>query len=304
MKKKGLPNHSVKTVINKLFCCEENIIKTPPKVLFLYGSLREGSYSRALANEGASILNHFGCETELFHPHDLPLADISLTQSRDFSLLPAPVQRLRKVTQWCEAMVWVCPEVHGSMSSVFKNQIDWLPLVVDSVRPTQGKLLALMQVEGGSQSFNVLNQMRVLGRWMRMFTIPNQSSIPQAYQYFDEDGRLLDSRYKERVIDVMEELFKFMLLLRGNMDFLVHRYSEDLPLDLDLKNEAKQAIAFKGEFENLRIARNSGVSVARMREMGYELNEIIDAGFYQKELLEAGFSKQELIDCGYDVKEK
>lgn len=232
---KPLPNHSVENVIHELFHKEKNILNHPPRVLFLYGSLRERSYSRLLAEEAARIIKQFGAEIEFFHPHDLPLANISLTQNQDESLLPEPVKQLRKLAKWCEAMVWVSPEVHGNLSSVIKNQIDWIPLSIGGVRPTQGKLLAVMQVSGGSQSFNVVNNLRVLGRWMRMFTIPNQSSVAKAYEQFNEDGIMKESSYRERVIDVMEELFKFTLLLRGNMDYLVKRYSESESFSLSEK---------------------------------------------------------------------
>ncbi len=129
-------------------------------------------------------------------------------------------------SQWSEGQVWVSPERHGTVTGVFKNQIDWLPLEDGSVRPTQGKTLAVMQVSGGSQSFNVVNTLRVLGRWMRMVTIPNQSSVAKAWQEFDDNGRMKPSAYYDRVVDVMEELMKFTLLVRGRSDYLVDRYSE------------------------------------------------------------------------------
>jgi arsenic resistance protein ArsH len=190
-----------------------------PRILLLYGSNRERSYSRLLVQEAAQLLERFGAETRIFHPAGLPLPD-------DAPDSHPKVQELRDLMQWSEGQVWCSPERHGSMSAVFKAQIDWVPLAMGALRPTQGKTLAIMQVSGGSQSFNALNQMRVLGRWMRMLTIPNQSSVAKAYLEFDEAGRMKPSAYYDRVVDVMEELIKFTLLVRGRADYLVDRYSE------------------------------------------------------------------------------
>ena len=191
-----------------------------PRVLILYGSLREKSFSRYLAEECARVLTRFGAEVRVFDPHGLPVFD---RQSFD---LPQ-VRTLRELSQWSEAHVWVSPEQHGAMTGAFKNQIDWIPLADGAVRPTQGRTLAVLQVCGGSQSFNAVNQLRVLGRWMRMFAIPNQSSVPKAFLEFDGDGRMKPSSYRDRVVDVMEELFRFTLLLRDNVGVLNSRYSED-----------------------------------------------------------------------------
>ena len=191
----------------------------PPRILILYGSLRPQSFSRKLALEAERVLQHLGAETQLFDPHQLPMLD---TVGSDHP----EVQRLRALSLWSEGQVWISPERHGTITGVFKNQIDWLPLEEGSVRPTQGRTLAVMQVSGGSQSFNVVNTLRVLGRWMRMVTIPNQSSVAKAWQEFDQDGRMKPSPYYDRVVDVMEELVKFTLLIRGNSDYLVDRYSE------------------------------------------------------------------------------
>ncbi|MCO8260386.1 arsenical resistance protein ArsH [Pseudomonas asiatica] len=190
-----------------------------PRILLLYGSTRERSFSRLLTEEAARLLEHFGAETRIFNPSGLPLAD-------DVPDDHPMVKELRDLVLWSEGMVWCSPERHGAMTGVFKSQIDWIPLSMGAVRPTQGKTLAVMQVCGGSQSFNVVNQLRVLGRWMRMFTIPNQSSVPKAYLEFDETGRMKPSPYYDRVVDVMEELVKFTLLLRDRADYLVDRYSE------------------------------------------------------------------------------
>ena len=191
----------------------------PVRVLVLYGSLRERSYSRLLAEEAARILEGLGCEVRWFHPGDLPVKAPGLEEHPE-------VVRLRELSLWSEAQVWSCPEMHGTITGVFKNQIDWIPLSMGAVRPTQGRTLAVMQVNGGSQSFNVVNSLRVLGRWMRMLTIPNQSSVAKAYNEFDDDGRLRDSAFRDRVVDVMEELYKFTVLTRDIRDFLVDRYSE------------------------------------------------------------------------------
>lgn len=190
-----------------------------PRILLLHGSTRERSFSRLLIEEAARLLQHFGAETRIFDPSGLPLPD-------DAPVEHPKVQELRDLVLWSEGQVWCSPERHGAMSAVFKAQIDWIPLALGAVRPSQGKTLAVMQVCGGSQSFNVVNQLRVLGRWMRMFTIPNQSSVPKAYLEFDADDRMKPSAYYDRVVDVMEELMRFTLLLRDQQDFLVDRYSE------------------------------------------------------------------------------
>ncbi|AGK59318.1 NADPH-dependent FMN reductase [Hyphomicrobium denitrificans 1NES1] len=190
-----------------------------PRILLLYGSLRARSYSRFLAMEAALLLEHFGAETKIFDPHGLPLPD-------DTPDTHPKVQELRTLVAWSEGQVWCSPERHGAMSGVMKSQIDWIPLSTGAIRPTQGKTLAVMQVSGGSQSFNAVNQMRVLGRWMRMITIPNQSSVAKAFNEFDEDGRMKRSPYYDRVVDVMEELVKFTLLTRDRSTYLVDRYSE------------------------------------------------------------------------------
>jgi arsenical resistance protein ArsH len=190
-----------------------------PRILLLYGSLRPTSYSRLLTFEAERILRHFGADTRVFDPQGLPLVD---SVSPDHP----KVVELRKLSEWSEGQVWCSPERHGTLTAVFKNQIDWLPLESGGVRPTQGRVLAVMQVCGGSQSFNAVNALRILGRWMRMVTIPNQSSVARAYQEFGADGRMKSSAFYDRIVDVMEELFKFTLLVRDRSDYLTDRYSE------------------------------------------------------------------------------
>ncbi|OWV77285.1 NADPH-dependent FMN reductase [Rhizobium sp. R339] len=190
-----------------------------PRILILYGSLRAVSYSRLLAHEASRLLEHFGCEVRIFDPEGLPLPDGA-------PVAHPKVQELRELSAWSEGQVWVSPERHGAMSGIMKAQIDWIPLAVGSVRPTQGKTLAVMQVSGGSQSFNAVNQMRILGRWMRMITIPNQSSVAKAFQEFDSDGRMKPSSFYDRVVDVCEELVKFTWLTRDASAYLTDRYSE------------------------------------------------------------------------------
>ena len=190
-----------------------------PRFLLLYGSLRERSYSRLLSFEAARLLTAMGGEVQIFDPAGLPMPDGAPDTH-------PKVQELRRLAEWCEGMVWCSPERHGAMTGILKAQIDWIPLALGAVRPTQGKTLAVMEVSGGSQSFNAVNQMRVLGRWMRMITIPNQSSVAKAFNEFTEDGRMRPSAYYDRVVDVMEELFKFTLLTRDVSPWLVDRYSE------------------------------------------------------------------------------
>jgi arsenic resistance protein ArsH len=199
--------------------CQSTSTDHAPRILLLYGSLRKRSFSRLVIEECARLLMRMGAEVKIFNPEGLPQTD---TEDENHP----KVKELREYMMWSEGQVWCSPERHGSMSSIFKSQIDWVPLNIGAVRPTQGKTLAVMQVCGGSQSFNVVNQLRILGRWMRMVTIPNQSSVAKAFLEFDENDRMKPSSYYNRIVDVMEELMKFTLLLRSNNDYLVDRYSE------------------------------------------------------------------------------
>ncbi|HFT1535311.1 TPA: arsenical resistance protein ArsH [Raoultella ornithinolytica] len=196
-----------------------SVVTHPPRILLLYGSLRERSYSRLTTEEAARLLTAMGAEVKIFNPSGLPLPD-------DAPETHPKVTELRELVLWSEGMVWCSPERHGAMTGIMKAQIDWIPLTSGAVRPSQGKTLAVMQVSGGSQSFNAVNQMRILGRWMRMITIPNQSSVAKAWAEFEEDGRMKPSPYYDRIVDVMEELMKFTLLTRGCSDYLTDRYSE------------------------------------------------------------------------------
>jgi arsenic resistance protein ArsH len=218
---KNLPNIDTSAIsIPSLEQLESQQASThKPRILLLYGSLRERSYSRLVVKESARLLQAMGCETKIFDPSGLPFPD-------DADESHPKVQELRQLSIWSEGQVWCSPERHGSMTGIMKAQIDWIPLTLGAVRPTQGKTLAVMQVEGGSQSFNVVNQLRVLGRWMRMVTIPNQSSVAKAWLEFDDDGRMKDSNFYDRIVDVMEELVKFTLMTRDRSDYLVDRYSE------------------------------------------------------------------------------
>ncbi len=205
-----------------------------PRFLLLYGSLRPRSFSRLVIEECARLLIHMGGEVKIYNPQGLPLPD-----SEDDT--HPKVQELRELMSWSEGQVWCSPERHGAMTGIMKSQIDWVPLSIGAVRPTQGKTLAVMQVEGGSQSFNVVNQLRVLGRWMRMITIPNQSSVAKAFLEFDENNRMKPSSYYNRIVDVMEELMKFTLLTRGNSDYLVDRYSERVESAAELSQRVNQS---------------------------------------------------------------
>ena len=191
----------------------------PPRFLLLYGSLRERSFSKLMVEEADRLLRSMGAETYIYDPRGLPQPD-------DATPDHPKVKELRDASIWSEGHVWCSPERHGTITGIFKSQIDWLPLESGGVRPTQGRTLAVMQVNAGSQSFNAVNALRILGRWMRMITVPNQSSVAKAYDEFDEAGRMKPSPYYDRLVDVMEELYKFTLLTRDRADYLVDRYSE------------------------------------------------------------------------------
>lgn len=197
----------------------------PARILLLYGSLRERSFSRLMSEEAARVLHRLGAQTRTFSPSGLPLPDDAKSLGGADADHPK-VRELRELVMWSEGMVWCSPERHGAMTGIMKTQIDWIPLSLGGVRPTQGKTLAVMQVSGGSQSFNTVNQLRILGRWMRLLTIPNQASTPKAFLEFDEEGRMNPSPFYDRMVDVMEELMKFTLLTRGRNDYLLDRYSE------------------------------------------------------------------------------
>jgi arsenic resistance protein ArsH len=210
-------------------------LEPPPRILLLYGSLRERSYSRLAVEEAARLLRWFGCETRIFDPADLPLPDQVVGDDH-----PA-VDELRQLSLWSEGQVWCSPERHGQITGIMKTQIDHLPLAMKGLRPTQGRTLAVMQVSAGSQSFNSVNTLRVLGRWMRMFVIPNQSSVAKAYDEFDEAGRMKPCAYYDRIVDVMEELVRFTVLLRPHADQLVDRYSERVERDCPVETPVEKA---------------------------------------------------------------
>jgi len=205
--------------IDKKRLLEPDRTSHKPRILLLYGSLRKRSFSRLMTEESARILELLGAETRTYRPSGLPLPD-------DAKADHPKVEELRGLVKWCEGMVWCSPERHGAMTGIMKTQIDWIPLSLGGVRPTQGKTLAVMQVSGGSQSFNAVNQLRILGRWMRLLTIPNQSSTPKAFKEFDDLDRMKSSSFYDRMVDVMEELVKFTLLTRDNKAYFLERYSE------------------------------------------------------------------------------
>jgi arsenic resistance protein ArsH len=226
MRLRTLPDPDVLPALDKRYALRRPAggladgIDHPPRVLLLYGSLRQRSYSRLIVEEAARLLRFFGAEPRIFDPSDLPLPDQVKADDH-----PA-VHELREHAMWSEGQIWCSPERHGQITGVMKAQIDHLPLDMGGLRPTQGRTLAVMQVCGGSQSFNAVNTLRILGRWTRMFTIPNQSSVPKAFQEFDEAGRMRASSYYERIIDVVEELVRFTVLLRPHVAALADRYSE------------------------------------------------------------------------------
>ncbi|KAL8860027.1 MAG: hypothetical protein Q9178_003576 [Gyalolechia marmorata] len=224
------------------------------KVLVLFGSLRQRLANDLLVGpfEASRILFKLGCDVRVYDPTGLPVKD-------DVQHQHEKVQELRDLSRWSDGHVWVSPEQHGNLTAVFKNQIDWIPLSTGSVRPTQGRTLAIAQVSGGSQSFNTVNSLRILGRWMRMFTIPNQSSIPKAYtQYMsgegDDDGRLRSSGNRDRLVDCMEEFVKYTIVMKPHFALFGDRFSErqeKRQKDLEAKERQLVVDGKQASFEGL-----------------------------------------------------
>lgn len=203
-------------------------IGRPPKLLILYGSLRETSFSRKLGLEFARLFEVLGCDVRVYNPRGLPVRDPSFEDH-------IKVQELRALTQWSDGHVWISPEMHGTITGVFKNQIDWIPLNTGSVRPTQGRTCLVAQVNGGSQSFNAVNALRILARWMRMPCCTNQSSIAKAWMEFDDAGRMKESDFRDRVVDCAEEMAKFTALMTPAAGDLNNRFSERKELEKEGK---------------------------------------------------------------------
>ncbi|KAK2754292.1 hypothetical protein FQN54_007172 [Arachnomyces sp. PD_36] len=236
----------------------ENQLRSPDgarlKVLVLYGSLRRRSYSRLVALEASRILFRLGCDVRVYNPTGLPMKN-------DVEHGHPKVQELRDLSKWSDGHLWVSPEQHGNLTAVFKNQIDWIPLKTGSVRPTQGRTLAIAQVCGGSQSFNAVNSLRILGRWMRMFTIPNQSSIPKAYTHFPDEGapgdqHLMASDNRARLVDCMEEFVRYTILMRPHMELFGDRFSERM------ERKVKEAEKGKEEGQLRQVNSVNGASVS------------------------------------------
>jgi arsenic resistance protein ArsH len=197
-----------------------------PRILILYGSLRATSYSRKMAYEFARLLELLGCDVRVYNPMGLPVRNPDDNGEQHLKVL-----EIRALTHWSDGHVWVSPEMHGTITGTFKNQIDWIPLNTGSVRPTQGKTCCVAQVNGGSQSFNAVNALRLLARWMRMPCCTNQSSVAKAWQEFDDStGRMKPSDFRNRVVDVAEEFAKFTAVMVPVAEQLTDRYSERMEI--------------------------------------------------------------------------
>ncbi|KAG2224978.1 hypothetical protein INT45_000099 [Circinella minor] len=195
----------------------------PIKILILYGSLRKRSISRLLALEFGRVLEHMGADVRIYSPDDLPL--------KNGNKLHPKVVELRELSTWSDGQVWVSPEQHGQISGVFKTQLDWIPLSYkdsdgNEMKPTQGKTLAVAQVHGGAEGFNAVNSLRLLSRWMKMYTVSNQVCISKAWDEFDDQDRMKPSFHRNRMVDAAEELYKLTTLLGPQKDYLLDRYSE------------------------------------------------------------------------------
>jgi arsenical resistance protein ArsH len=234
----------------------------PPRILLLYGSLRERSYSRLVVEEAARLVRFFGAEPRIFDPSDLPLPDQVKGDNH-----PA-VHELRELSMWSEGQIWCSPERHGQITGVMKTQIDHLPLNMGGMRPTQGRTLAVMQISGGSQSFNAVNTLRLLGRWMRMVTIPNQSSVAKAFQEFDDAGRMKPSGYYERIVDVVEELIRFTVLLRPHVATLTDRYSERKEAAGPPPDAASDLSAIATTHQREGVSTDQAGAISRLVERG------------------------------------
>ncbi|GAB4377100.1 MAG: NAD(P)H-dependent oxidoreductase [Elainellaceae cyanobacterium] len=177
------------------------------KIVGIAGSLRPGSYSQKALEIAAQRLEALGAEVEILDLRslNLPFCD----GSKEYPDHP-DVERLQQAVQQADGLILATPEYHGSVSGVLKNALDLM-----SFDQLADKVTGLISVLGGQPNSNSLNHLRTIARWVHAWTIPEQIAIGQAWNAFDEDGKLRDEKLSQRFDDFAQSLMETTQKLRG-----------------------------------------------------------------------------------------
>ena len=174
-------------------------------VVGICGSLRDESYTRLALDTALIGASQLGAKTRLIdlHEYDLPFVD-----GRGLEDYPADVMRLKKEVENAQGIILGTPEYHGSYSGVLKSALDHM-----GFREFEGKIVGLIGVAGGGMgAVNALNHLRIVGRSLRAWVIPQQVSLPQVWELYDKDGNLRSGHIEAHIIEVGRQVTRFASL--------------------------------------------------------------------------------------------